>query len=145
MYAPGDVEFRWNIAFNEVGDGMTAVIPLDVLVFDEVTGEPLADVAVTWSSDAASFAESDGLRAAEDGCDACVWDAWRDTFVEVLPDALALPFEARTDADGLSRVHAVIDRVEPGSGRAGSRPAFLPVRVDITAAGRVRSLDLFPR
>lgn len=140
VYAPGDVEFRWNTAFNESDDGLTAVIPLDVLVFDEVTGAPLADVAVIWSSDGAAFADADGLRAADDRCDACVWDAWRDTFVEVLPGALALPFAARTDADGLSRVHIVVDRVEPFPGGG-----FLPIRVDITAAGRVRSLDLFPR
>lgn len=146
VLAPGDVEFRWDPVFNEIDDGAAAIIPLDVMVFDDLTGEPLADVAVTWHADAAAFAEADAVMVGDADCESCIYDAWRDTFVEIVDGEggnegdTVVPLRTRTDADGLSRVYAVVDAVDvdPAEG-------FLPVRVDVRALGEERVFDLMPR
>lgn len=150
VLATGDVEFRWDPLFNEVDDGAAALIPLDVMVFDDLTGEPLAGVLVSWRADAAAFADADAVMVGEPECEACVYDAWRDAWVELVDgtdgeaswelDAAVVPLHTRTDADGLSRVYAVVDAVD-----ADRDGAFLPVHVDVQAMGQERVFDLLPR
>jgi len=147
VLATGDVEFRWDPQFNELDDGAAAIIPLDVMVFDDLTGEPLAGVAVTWHADAAAFADADAVMVGDADCDDCVYDVWRDSYVELIGsgfdeglDAAVVPMRTRTDADGLSRVYAVVDAVD-----ADPAEGFLPVRVDVHALGHERAFDLLPR
>jgi hypothetical protein len=155
LLVPADVEFPWNDAYNEPYDGRAAIVPLDVMVYDGLTGEPVAGVDVELSSDEAEFVDADEvLRADGDaGCDACVWDAYRDEYVELPAD---LAFGGRelglagrdtgrgalivtTDAAGLVRAHAVVDALPVARG------AFAPVAVRVRIDGDEATLRLEPR
>ena len=111
LLVPADVEFTWDGAYNDTVDGLAAILPLDVMVYDAVTGEPVAGAAVELSSDHAAFVLAEDVWSGEAGCIDCMWDAYRDEYVELAPDAAASPFLAHTDAVGLARVYAVVDAV----------------------------------
>ncbi len=156
VYTPGDIEFRWDDAFNDLDDGLAAYIPLDVMVLDPSLGLPLAGVPVTWVATDAAFADPSALRVGDAACVTCTWDAWRDTFVEVSDgedgdEVAVVPFRSRTDDDGIARVYAVVDTVDE------DELGFVPVRIGVHVgamgashdqvldAASVRVLDLLPR
>lgn len=139
VLVPGDVEFTWNDAYNDSDDGLTAVLPLDVLVYDAATGEGLADVELELASDDVFFVAADRVASGDEGCDLCLWDAYRDEYVDVDLDALDVPLWVRTDARGLARVYAVVDSLVVDD------RGFLPATVAVTLGDEERTLRLLPR
>ena len=111
LLVPGTLEFPWDEAYNATDDGLSAVLPLDVLVYDVVTGEPLPGAAVELSADRVAFVLADDVLPGEAGCTECTWDAYRDEYVEVVPSHDGAPWVAHADATGLVRVYAVVDAV----------------------------------
>jgi len=117
LLVPGDVELHWDEAYNDLDDGLAAIIPLDIMVYDGETGAPVSDVPVEL------FVEQDGLFLFEagawlprelDGCVDCVvlWDAYRDEYVEFsvgLDEELATQLEVVSDEDGLVRWALMVD------------------------------------
>lgn len=134
LLVPADLEFSWNDAYDAPDDGLAAVLPLDVMVYDAVTGEALAGVEVTLSSDVVSFVEAEAILRADLDCDDCVWDAWRDAYVELDHEAVTTPLVVTTDASGLARAHAVVDAIDGE-----------PVEVQVELGRRVETLNLLPR
>lgn len=136
LLVPSDVEFSWNEAYND--EGLAAVIPLDVMVYERESGEPVAGTWVQLSSDAASFVQVERVVAGDPACATCVWDAYRDEYVELPDDAREMPLVVATDATGLARVYAVVDEVQ------GSVQGFEPVQVNVQLGDRVERLRLLP-
>ncbi len=137
LLVPDDVEFTWNAAYDLPSDGLVALIPLDVMVYGAFDGLPTEGAVVTLSADAVGFLAAEAISAADPACVDCVWDAYRDAYVDVRAEEAAAPLEVVTDASGLARVHALVDAI--GSG--GTEP--IEVRVQLGEQERV--LLLLPR
>lgn len=126
VLVPQEVEFPWDAAYDAVNDGRVALLPLDVMVYDSVTGEALVGAEVSVTSDAASFVPADSVVAADPGCVDCAWDAFRNEYVELDVDATE-PWVATTDEDGLVRVFALVDSL------ADARDGAVSVSVTLSA------------
>lgn len=133
LLVPADVEFSWKAAYNEEGDGLAAILPVDVMVYDGESGVPIGGSWVELWSDGAALVRVDQVEPGEAWCARCLWDAYRDEFVE-LPGAGPreegvsggqAPLIVETDAAGLARVYAVVDAVDVGA------DGFEPVRVRV--------------
>ncbi|MCB9665628.1 MAG: hypothetical protein H6732_16080 [Alphaproteobacteria bacterium] len=155
LLVPADVEFSWKTAYNDEGDGLAAILPVDVMVYEGVSGVPVGGSWVELWSEGATLVPTDRVEPGDMWCARCLWDAYRDEFVE-LPDDGApagrttevAPLLVETDAAGLARVYAVVDAV--GVGAEG----FEPVRVHVAleeqpvaarAEGFEHTLLLVPR
>ena len=141
LLVPDDVALRWDTAFNGAGDDLVALVPVDVMVYEAESGEPLESVVID------VIAEDEGTHVvafdtvlpldAED-CEGtpCLWDAWRDRYLELAPLA-AGPLS--TDADGLARLYLMVDAF-PVDG-ADFAPVSVLVSMGITEA----SFQLVPQ
>lgn len=144
LLVPADVELQWNASFNATDDGLGAVIPVDVMVYDGTTGEPRVDVPieVQAGADAAVLTEGELVRVDPDACEGCAlfWDAWRDHYyaLEVeLDDASVTRF--RTGAEGLVRAFVVVDSFDiDGAG-------FAPVAIQVATDGADEAFLVVPR
>lgn len=146
LLVPADVELHWDRSFNEVDDGLGAVVPVDVMVYDGATGEPRRGIEVELRSSADSFVLTDGeLARVEPGsCDDCAlfWDAWRDQYYAVDVDVYGDDVSATrvlTDAEGIARVYVLVDALEADD--AG----FMPVTVQVDTRVADGRFLLIPR
>ncbi len=123
LLVPDDVEFAWNSAYNDVGDGRLALLPLDVMVYDAVDGEPVEGVVVRIDAEEVDFVGASLVEAALPSCEACPWDAYRDEYVDLEADAVVTQLDATSDASGLVQVLAVLDHLslEGGVGEVAVR------------------------
>lgn len=136
---PADVEFSWNDAYNQEDDGRAAILPLDVMVYDVATQEALPGVDVELASDQAMFVPSEVVQSGDPDCTGCVWDAYRDEWVDLDPASVDEPLVVQTDAYGLARVYALVDAVSIAKGR------YEPVTVRVGAGQRFETMQLVPR
>jgi hypothetical protein len=123
LLIPSNIQVDWDESFNETADGLVAVVPVDVMVYDPVTGDPVADerITVTGAAPGVWIAPADAVFPADPDDEAALWDAWRDRYVEV--DAprsrRSDPLRAATDSTGLVRVYVVVDRFPTSRGAVG--------------------------
>lgn len=115
LVAPHEVEFSWNPAFNERDDGMVAVVPIEVMVYDSESGLPRAAATIELRGQGAVVLPQDAVMFADPEDDAALWDSWRDAFVQVDSHLVAPAMALDTGEDGLIRFYALIDEV-PGAG-----------------------------
>jgi hypothetical protein len=110
LLLPDGIEVAWEEAYNLEGDGLGALVPVDVMAYDGATGEPLSDVELAmWTEDDGAWpvpAEGVVLVGPDDTAGpelggSAFWDASRDQFVmlELADDPVALA----TDSSGLAR------------------------------------------
>jgi hypothetical protein len=118
LLLPADVPVQWDASWNDSDDGLGALVPVDVMVYDSATGAPMGDVSLTLSADhdGAWWVSTESVEVVEpDECLGCevLWDATRDQFVRV--DAVDDPrvdgdaIELDTDPDGVARLYLVVD------------------------------------
>jgi hypothetical protein len=143
VLAQSDVEFPWNAAYNQVDDHLAAVLPLDLMIYDGESGEPVPGVEVELSSTSATFVEADAVLSGTVDCDACLWDAYRDEYIDLPPEAGVEPLVVTSDAAGLVRAYAVVDTLPISRGPSGVRFEAATVRVRIE--GEEQALRLEPR
>jgi len=123
LLVPEDVSLHWDQRFNSESDGLGALVPVDIMVYEGVTGEPVEGVEVKVHS------EHDGLVVVPIGdvvmvdgeaCDGCafLWDAWRDQYFEYdFVEGAERPghhLDVITDEHGLARVYLYIDQFPAG-------------------------------
>jgi hypothetical protein len=116
LLLPADVDLLWDESFNGAEDGIGALVPIDVMVYEGSTGEALEGVFVHLSAadGAVLLPTDDAMFFPDDDCVDCAWDAWRDSYVSIdLDEALASSSFA-TDADGLARVYIYVDWFSDG-------------------------------
>lgn len=133
LMVPDVVGLQWSDAYDESDDGLGAVVPVDVMVYDSASGEPLSGVALTVSSEHdGTWVLPDGALVADDDGDVeALWDARHDRFLRLTIDADDARVGARsvvTNADGVARVLLFVDAL-PGGPRT-----FDDVAVVISAA-----------
>lgn len=126
LLIPSAVPVAWEDAYNAADDGLGALVPLDVMVYDGATGEPIEDVEVLVSStdDGAVPIPTDGVVVVV-GPDALVeeepsfpgpspgspdlaWDSARDQYV-VLPETDGPTLQLETDETGVARLYLYVD------------------------------------
>ncbi len=117
LLVPDDVSLHWDLRFNGEDDGLGALIPVELMVYEGLSGEPVEGVLVKVQSEDEGTVvvpiEDVALVDSED-CDDCafLWDAWRDQYFEYafVGDELPGPaIEVQTDENGLARVYLYVD------------------------------------
>jgi hypothetical protein len=144
LLVPTSLELHWSEAFNGLDDGLGAVVPVDVMVYDSATGEPRGGAAIEVHPPrgVTVLTEGDLARIEPESCEDCAlfWDAYRDQYYLVLVDPAELGVvRLRTDSQGLARAFLVVDMFEP---RAGE---FAPSRVHVLGASADAVVLLVPR
>ncbi|MCA9493082.1 MAG: hypothetical protein KC621_24295 [Myxococcales bacterium] len=134
LLVPDQIGVDWDGSYNATDDGLGALVPLDVMVYDGASGRPLADVTVTLfvddgedviavPVDAASFVDPSLPES-----DTALWDSRHDQYLWLSPPSdtdggrtVALS----TDGAGLARWYLFVDAF-PGDA-AGFEP--IPITV----------------
>ena len=136
LLVPDDVEVHWDRSFNGVDDGVVALVPVDLMIYDRTTGEPLADVVidVTALSAEAGLIEPDAVLRVDPEIQDGEWllDAWRDRWFEFVDADLgpAGSLRVRTDAWGLARVYVYADAFPAAS--AADDGVFAPIPIVVS-------------
>jgi len=124
LLVPDDVALHWDVRFNGEEDGLGALVPVELMVYESVSGEPVEGVQVKVQSEHDGMVVvplEDVVLVDSEDCDDCafLWDAWRDQYFEykfiedaVIPGATA---ELETDENGLARVYLYVDAFPFGS------------------------------
>lgn len=144
LLVPVDVELHWDAAFNEVDDGLGAVVPVDLMVYESTSGAPRegVELIVHPPADAAVLRDADLTPVAPEDCRDCTlfWDAWRDRYYAVDTEpAFAEPVRVSTGPEGLARVHLLVEAFRADGG--GFEPADVQVHTD----GATQHFRLVPR
>jgi hypothetical protein len=135
LLLPDLVSVAWEDEYNQQNDGLGALVPVDVMVYDGASGEPLRDVEVqVWTDDVAAWPTSaEGVIVVSPSDPTLftstflhVWDAARDQFVAFEPvDGIDL----RTDDGGIARLYVYVDAFPEDDGESAG---FGPIRVVVT-------------
>lgn len=109
VLVPDAVDVAWDDRLNATGDGLGMLVPVDVMVYEGTTGEPLELVRLRIETDdGAILLDPEAVESQPGDCADCVWDAGRDRFL-LLPDEASEPAPLLTDADGMARIYVWID------------------------------------
>lgn len=136
LLVPDHVEVRWDDRLNLGSDGLGILVPVDLMVYEGATGEPLDMVRLDVNAGPEAIVlDLDDVEPLASDCVDCVWDSGRDRYV-VLPDADAQQRPLLTDADGLARIYVWIDAF-PTSG-----PDLLPIEVDVDSEESGATFDI---
>lgn len=145
LLVPEDVELHWDDSYNAVEDDLGALVPVDVMVYDPNTGEPLESEVFQLRGAGVRFvtADEDVLFDPNPCGPPCVWDAYRDQYVEVDVrmgrDSAESSVILSTDELGLGRVHVFVDAFpEEGDG-------FSAIPVHVSLGGVVDTFFIIPR
>lgn len=135
LLVPDDVALHWDRTFNGEGDDRVALIPVDLMVYSRESGEPVGDVELVVEpgfDGVVVLPFGDVLPVEADDCDGCLWDAWRDRYVELDDgtDSTWVAEPLRTDANGLARAYVLVDAFPELSATAGDFDS-VPVTVSM--------------
>jgi hypothetical protein len=147
LLLPEEVSVEWDRAYNAQDDGLGALVPVDVMVYEGATGDPLPHVQLAvWTDSVSAWPvpvdevwllaageverEMPGLVQA--------WDATRDQFVAFEPME---GIELRTDEGGVARLYVYVDAFP----EAGETADFEPIRVLVSMGSSEELFWLTPR
>ena len=123
LLIPDVVTVDWDSSLNEIDDGLIALVPVDVMVYDSQSGEPMGGVELELLGTAPdtlllSSDEIQSIALSDDRDDASqegvAWDVWRDRYVQLDSVELFDRLLVSTDATGLARIYVVVDRFSVG-------------------------------
>lgn len=148
LLVPDDVEVHWDRSFNRVDDGVVALVPVDLMIYDRTTGLPLANVVIdvhALSPDAGLIEPDAVLRADPELDGEWLWDAWRDRWFEFIDPEIGptASLRVRTDAWGLARVYVYADAFPAAS--AGDAGVFAPIPIVVSMGITDDTFLLVPR
>lgn len=124
VLVPDAIDVAWDDRLNDEADGLGLLVPVDVMVYEGSTGEPLELVRLRVDAGAGSvLVDSEDVGSYASDCLDCVWDAGRDRYL-LLPDATEPP-ALLTDSDGMVRIYVWIDAF-PTDG-----DTLLPIAVEV--------------
>ena len=144
LLVPEDIALHWDRSFNGVDDDRVAVVPVDVMVYESESGEPLEGVAleVDPGSEVIDLLPFDAVFPLDaDDCDGrpCLWDARRDRYLDLGAGMTALDMPVHTDMDGLARFYVLVDGFPSNGGE------FEPVSVVVSTANQQAAFQLVPQ
>lgn len=140
LLIPHGIEVAWEEAYNLEGDGLGALVPVDVMVYDGGTGEALGNMPLeVWTEhDGAWPVPAEGVFLVVDPeLEPAFWDASSDQFVtlETGDDPLGM----MTDSTGLARGYLYVD-----SFGAPFEPIDVLVSMDAAEADGAETIVLHP-
>lgn len=118
LLLPGPIDVPWEAAYDGEGDGLGALVPVDVMAYNGTTGQPLTDVELqVWAEAGSAWpvpVDQVVVVEPDDECTECelLWDAGRDEFLHEISVVDILPLS--TDADGLARLYLYVDAFPEG-------------------------------
>jgi len=145
LLLPDQLEIYWDASFNGVDDGLGAVVPVEVMVYDGLTGQALPDVIVSIQGDrsAVRLLNSERVMPFVVDCLDCdvVWDAYRDEYYALSVAGVegAGSLRVETDEDGIAHLYVVIDAFP----RQGD--LFEPIQVHVETETVQGTFSLWPR
>ena len=145
LLLPDNIEVHWDSSFNALDDSLGAVVPVDVMVYDSTSGEPLSDVELEFHVDTqhAHLLRTSALAPMVWRCDDCdsLWDSYSDQYYEVNVelDVTHPRLRINTDEDGLAQFYVVVDSFAANNG------SFLSVEVEAETDAVRGSFYLQPR
>jgi hypothetical protein len=151
LLLPEEVSVGWDRAYNGQDDGLGALVPVDVMVYEGATGDPLPDVQLAvWTDSVTAWPVPVGevwlLAAGEVDRDmpgrVQAWDATRDQFVAFEP---VEGIELRTDEGGVARLYVYVDAFPVSSSEGGEALDFEPIRVLVSMGSSDELFWLTPR
>lgn len=101
LLLPTAVSVEWDAAWNGADDGLGALVPVDVMVYDGATGEPIegVEVLVSAADEGVLPVPVEGVLVVDDETDTdALWDASRDQYVAF--DTDLVPLVSASDPDG---------------------------------------------
>lgn len=128
LLVPHTTPVRWAETYDAPDDGVGALVPVDLMAYDSVSGEPWSDMAITvWAEgeNVWPVPDTEPVAVDPDVCVTCeLWfDGEGDDFIE--PLAYRSGLTLRTDDDGLVRLFVFVDAFP--SRTAEGNPADLAV------------------
>ncbi len=143
LLVPDVVAVEWDASYNERGDGLGALIPLDVMVYDGANGGPVPDVSVTLLIDedegvvAVPVGAAEFLDAADgDVLDEVLWDSRHDQYLTLRPPSDTdggRTVQLTTDGWGIARWYLFVDAFpESSSAESGSGSDFDPIPLTVS-------------
>ena len=123
LLVPDHIAVQWDDSFNGEADGLGALIPVDLMVYEGGSGEPLGQVDLRLDTDI-DVINDGAIDVLASDCLDCVWDSGRDRYV----DWGATTSSVQTDDDGLARVYLWIDAF------AGDQPLTVDVEMGRVSA-----------
>jgi hypothetical protein len=150
LLVPEDLALHWDASFNRMDDGLAVLLPVDVMVYDGASGEPLDGVALelhgTVPGAMLVFPEAVHLVGPEEtDAEEYWWDAWRDRYFEFDVDESlgpSLQLQTETDSTGLARVYVFVDSFPEDDLEVGG---FGPASVTVSMGEMDESFLLIPR
>jgi len=147
LLVPDDVTLHWESSFNGVDDGRALLVPVDVMVYQGSTGEPIegARIELGDTQPGAKLLRPDAVSMVgfDEPIDGAWWDAWSDRYFEFAPDVRPTSsLVVDTDATGLARVYVFIDRFPVDE---MEESGFAPAPVSVTMGDTEESFLLIPR
>lgn len=144
LLVPDDIGLHWDRSFNGADDALVALVPVDVMVYESESGEPLEGMALDVDTGDASvdLLSFDAVYPVdEDACagSACLWDARRDRYVEIGAGLADLDGPLHTDVDGLARFYVLVD------GFPTQGASFDPVAVVVSMGSEEATFQLVPQ
>ena len=139
LLVPDDVALHWDESFNGRHDGLGAVVPVDVMVYQGITGEPIGNVELQVEASYEGVGIPVSVEVIEpDDCDDCVfiWDAYRDRYVELLPEQSENSAVLQTDSDGLARLFLYVDSFP------AEADGFAPITVTVQSSVDAKQFDI---
>jgi len=144
LLVPEDIELHWDRAFNGVDDDLVALVPVDVMVYESESGEPLGGVALEIETDQSllELLPFDAVSPLDaDDCEGrpCLWDARRDRYLDIGAGLSGLEPPLLTDVDGLARFYVLVD------GFPGQEASYEPVPVVVSMGVHEATFQLVPQ
>ncbi|MBT3219942.1 MAG: hypothetical protein HN348_12705 [Proteobacteria bacterium] len=144
LLVPDDIDLHWDPSFNGIDDGLGALIPVDLMVYEGGTGEPVGFVELYVETIHDTVVFPDAVeQVVPEVCTHCpfTWDAYRDQYFTFLPedDEPNNVMVTTTDADGLARVYVFVDAFPADDGD------FSPVSVTVSVGLDEDSFYLLPQ
>ena len=145
LLLPDDIEVQWDVSYNKLDDGLGAVVPVDIMVYDRDSGESLSgiDVDIRVDEPHTQLLQTSVLSPVVSRCEDCdaIWDAYSDEYYEtdVPLDGSNSQLRLSTDEDGLAQFYVVVDAFGARNG------SFLSVRVEAETDAVQGSFYLQPR
>ena len=150
LLVPDAVAVEWSEAYNAAGDGLGAVVPVDVMVYDGASGAPLPGVVLhlTTEHDGTWILLPDAVSDASETSDERWFDVRHDRFVAfTTPEVERVAGSATlvSGPDGVARATVFVDRFPRGAdwvfgggarsgALAGGARGFQDVALEVTAA-----------
>lgn len=129
LLVPDAVAVEWDAQFDDA-EFVGALLPVDLMVYDATTGEPMGNMDLTVEPlddpENLILLADDEVDNVEPGCLDCYWDAGRDRYVG-FDDPGDPILQVQTDPEGLARIYLWLEALPDPLEVAVTAPQLEPM------------------